>query len=153
MPSYKVIKVRKSVARPYTPPQELFADSGILTTPQRCGVLWGKLFSQHLGLPIDQETIEAVTKVPPQSQTRILTLKQSRTLHNRENLSPNPCGHKRALKRSNTATVTSYLNDPTTTLNDKGQPWLNLAESAGITLPKTRHIKASKFQDVEPQTV
>ena len=26
MPSYKVIKVRKSVARPYTPPQELFAD-------------------------------------------------------------------------------------------------------------------------------
>ena len=52
MAFYKVNKVRKSVARPYKPPRELFADSGILTTSQRCGILWGKPFSQHLGLLI-----------------------------------------------------------------------------------------------------
>ena len=153
MPSYKVIKVRKSVARPYTPPQELFEDSGILTTPQRCGVLWGKLFGQHLGFTIDQDTIEAVTKVPPRSQTRILTSKQPRTLHNRRDLGPDPRGRKRALRRSDTAAIASYLDDPTTTLNDKGQPWLDLAESAGVDLPKTTHIKTSKLRDVELQTV
>jgi hypothetical protein len=153
MPSYKVIKVRKSVARPYTPPRELFTEAGYLTTPQRCGVLWGKLFSQHLGFTIDQETIAAVTRVPPRSQTRILASKQPRTLHKREDLGPDPRGRKRAITRSETAAIASYLEDPTTTLDNKGQSWLDLAESAGVILPKTTHIKQGKEEIVEPQTV
>jgi hypothetical protein len=120
MPSYKVIKVRKSVARPYTPPRELFTEAGHLTTPQRCGVLWGKLFSQHLGFTIDQETIAAITRVPPRSQTRILALKQPRTLYKREDLGLDPRGRKRAITRSETAAITSYLEDPTITLDNKG---------------------------------
>ena len=57
MPAYKIIKVRKSEARPYTPPETLFDDAQQLKTPQRYGVLWAKLFSQHLGILIDQSDI------------------------------------------------------------------------------------------------
>jgi hypothetical protein len=153
MPAYKIIKVRKSEARPYTPPEALFDDAQELKTPQRSGVLWAKLFSQHLGIPINQSDIQAVKKVPPRSQTRILASKNPRTLQHLLDSGPNPHGRKRALTRADTAAIADYLDDPTTSLNQRGAPWLDIAEAAGVDLPKTEHIKPLGKRVVEPQSV
>lgn len=153
MPSYQVIKVRKFRGRPTTPPAALFEDSGHISTPQRSGVLWAKQFSQHLGIPISREIIEAVTKVPVRSQARILSSKQPRTLHKQPDLGPDPRGRKRSLTRSDTAAIAAYLDDPTTTLDQKAQPWLEIAESAGVQLPYTHHFKPEGQRIVEPQII
>ncbi|OCK96423.1 uncharacterized protein K441DRAFT_46308 [Cenococcum geophilum 1.58] len=46
------IRTRKSRARPFTPPPDLLKSIGHPKTPQRCGVIWAKLFSQKLRIPI-----------------------------------------------------------------------------------------------------
>jgi hypothetical protein len=53
----KVRKARKSRARYYTPPPDLISYEGQAKTPQRAGVLYAKLFSQALNVPIPTSVV------------------------------------------------------------------------------------------------
>lgn len=57
------IRSRKTRARHFTPPPDLACTEGQIKTPQRCGVLYAKLYSQELGIPIPQSLIRKVTGV------------------------------------------------------------------------------------------
>ena len=131
------IRSHKSRARYFTPPPELSNYEGQAKTPQRCGVLYAKLFAQELGIPIPTSIIRKVTGVPRRNQSRILASKEPRTLYNQPDSSPDPCGRKRALRWSDTSTISNYLEDPSTSFDDKGAPWLDIAEEAGVDLPET----------------
>jgi hypothetical protein len=135
------IRTRKSRARHFTPPPDLSFSEGQIKTPQRCGVLYAKAFSQELGIPIPQSLVRKVMGVAPRIQSRILISKETRTRHNQPNSGPGQRGRKKALSRTDTAAIADYLNDPTISLDDKGKPWLDIAESAGVILPKTTHFK------------
>jgi hypothetical protein len=60
-----LIRTRKSRARHFTPPPDLSFLKCQIKTPQRCGVLYAKVFSQELNIPIPQELIHKVTGVAP----------------------------------------------------------------------------------------
>jgi hypothetical protein len=91
--------------------------------------------------------------VKPRTQTRILASKQPRTLHNQPDLGPDPRGRKRGLNRSDTAAISNYLDDPKVPLDDKGKPWLDIAEDAGVELPKTTHFKPPGTRTITPKSV
>ena len=112
------IRSRKSTSRHFTPPPDLSLSEGQAKTPQRCGVLFAKLYSQELGIPIPQSIVRKVTSVVPCTQTRILASKQARTLHNRPDLGPDPRERKRALARSDTSAIGDYLDDDSVSLDD-----------------------------------
>jgi hypothetical protein len=38
-------------------------------------------------------------------------------------------------------------------LDDRGKPWQDIAEDAGVILPKTTHFKSPKLCTVEPQSI
>jgi hypothetical protein len=116
------IRTRKSRARHFTPPPDLSFSEGQIKTPQRCGVLYAKIFAQELNIPIPQELVRKVTGVAPRIQSRILSSKEARTRHNQPDSGPDPRGRKRVLTRNNTAVITNYLDDSTTSLDDKGAP-------------------------------
>jgi hypothetical protein len=143
---------RKPRGRHFTPPPGLHTSSGHVKTPQRCGVLFAKAFSQELGIPISQALVRKVTGVAKRVQRRILATKQTRTLHNR-NDGRDPRGRKRAMTRSDTAAIGNFLTDETVPLNDRGAPWLDVAEAAGVTLPETTHFKPYGRRVVTPQAV
>jgi hypothetical protein len=105
------------------------------------------------GITIDAEVIRKVTGVPPRGQTRILALKQARTLYNQPNSSPNPRGGKRALIRQDTSAIADYTDDGTIPLSNRGAPWLDIAIEAGVTLPETYHFKPPRMQTVTTQAV
>jgi hypothetical protein len=147
------IRTRKSRARHFTPPPELTSYNGQAKTPQRVAILTAKLLSQELNVPIPQELLHSVTGVPPRGQSRILASKQVRTLHNTVDKGPDPRGRKRALKRSDTAAIADYLKDPHTTLDDKGTPWVDIAEEAGVEFPKTVHFKPAGKRVVNMQSI
>jgi hypothetical protein len=136
------INSRKSRARHFTPPPDLL-HAGQLShpkTPSRCSVLWAKAFAQKLGITISQETVHEVTGIAPHVQTRILASKQPRTLHNQPDSGPDPRGRKRGITRSETAAIALHLDDTNISLDDKGKPWLDITEEAGVQLPKTVHF-------------
>ena len=141
--------------RPYTPPPDLAyqPEQGQVQTPQRCGVIYAKVFAQKLGIPIPKELVREVTGVAERIQTRILASKEVRTRHNQVDKGPDPRGRKRALTRSDTSAISDYLSDPTTSLDDKGEPWLDVAESAGVTLPETYHFKPPGHRMIQTQSV
>jgi hypothetical protein len=134
------IQSRKSRARHYTPPPDLFQHPGTHPkTPQRCGVLFTRLYSQELGIPIPSSIVRQITGIAPREQTRILSSKEPRTQHNRPDAGPDPRGPRRALKRSDTAVIGDYLDDKTVPLDDKGAPWYGIADAAGVTLESPIH--------------
>ena len=147
------IRSRKSRARYFTPPPDLSSSQGQVKTPQRCGVLYAKAFSQELGIPIPQSLVRKVTGVAKRIQTRILASKQVRTRHNQPDSGPDLRGRKRALTWTETAAISDYLDDSTISLDDKGKPWLEITQDAGITLPKTTHFKPPGVRTVTTQTV
>jgi hypothetical protein len=149
------IRSRKSRARHFTPPPDLLHldERTHPKTPSRCGVLWAKAFSQELGIPIPQSLVRKVTGVAERVQPRILASKQVRTRHNQPNSGPDPRGRKRALTRTETAAISSYLDDSTTSLNNKGKPWLDIAEDAGVILPTTTHFKPAGSRTITARTV
>ena len=113
------IRSRKSRARYYTPPPDLSTSNGQHpTTPQCAGVLFAKLYSQELGIPIPKSMIRNVTGIAERSQTRILSSKQVRPFHNRQDSRPDSGGQKRRLLRSETAAIANYLDDETVSLDD-----------------------------------
>jgi hypothetical protein len=147
------IRSRKSRARHFTPPPDLSFSEGQAKTPQRCGVLFAKLYSQELGIPIPSSLVQKVTGVAPRTQSRILCEKQARTLHNRPDSGPDLRGRKRCLTCSETSAISDYLDDSTTSLDDKGAPWLDIAESAGVKLPETAHFKPPGNRTINPKAV
>jgi hypothetical protein len=52
-----------------------------------------------------------------------------------------------------TAAIGSYLDDSTTSLDNKGKPWLDIAEDAGVILPTTTHLKPAGSRTVTTKTV
>ena len=128
------IRSRKSRARHFTPPPDLLHldERTHPKTPSRCGVLWAKAFSQELGIPIPQSLVRKVTGIAKRNQSRILASKQPRTLYNQPDSGPDPRGRKRCFTRSDTSTIADYLDDSTTSLDDKGAPWLDIAKEAGV---------------------
>ena len=149
------IRPYRRSARYYTPPPDLAhqQEQGHIQTPQRCGVIYAKIFSQELGIPINQELVRKVTGVAERIQSRILASKEVRTLHNQVDKGPDPRGRKRALTKTDTAIIGDYLSDSTTSLDDKGKPWLDIAEAAGVMLPETYHFKPAGHRMVETQSV
>jgi hypothetical protein len=142
------ITSRKSRARHFTPPAQLSTYEGQVKNPQRSGVIFAKLYSQELGIPIPQSLVRKVTGVTERNQSRILAFKEPRTFHNRFDLSPDPRGRKNALIRSETSAITDYLNDSTTSLNNRGAPWLNIAEQSGVYLLKIPHFKSFRLRTI-----
>jgi hypothetical protein len=146
-------RVRPSVARHFTPPIELSQSNGHAKTPQRSAVLAIKLVAQELKIQIPQELVQKVTGVAPRIQTRILASKQPRTRHNQPDSGPDPRGQKRAITRSDTAAIAAYADDASVPLDNRGAPWLDLAEASGVQLPQTYHIKPPGYRTIEPQSV
>lgn len=147
------IRSHKSRARHFTPPIDLSVSEGQAKTPQRCGVLYAKAFSQELGIPIPKSLVRKVTGVAERVQTRILASKQVRTRHNLPDSGPDPRGRKRGLTRTETAAISDYLDDSTTSLDDKGKPWLDIAEDAGIKLPQTTHFQPPGLRTIDPKPI
>ena len=143
---------RKHRKRHFTPPPDLLHKGQLKhpQTPQRCDVFWAKAFSQVLGILIPQDKVREATGIPPRVQGRILRSNQIRTLHNEPDSGPDPRGKSRALKRSDTFAISNYLDDPTTSLQDKGQPWLDITEASAVDLPQTYHFKPPGLRTIEP---
>jgi hypothetical protein len=38
-------------------------------------------------------------------------------------------------------------------LDDRGKPWLDIAEEAGVSLPKTYHFKPPGYRTLQPQCI
>jgi hypothetical protein len=148
------IKSRKSRARHFTPPPNLvYSGHAHPKTPSRSGVLWARAFAQKLGIQISQEIVREVTGIPERVQSRILTSKQARTLYNQEEAGPDPRGRKRVFKRSETAAVSSYLDNLTVSLDNKGKPWQDVIEDAGVILPQPTHFKPPGVRLMTPKSI
>jgi hypothetical protein len=149
------ISSRKHCRRHFTPPPDLAHEQKLKhpKTPSRCGVWYAKLFGQELGITIDAEFIRKVTGVPPRGQSRILTSKQVRSLHNQPDSGPDPRGRKRALIRQDTSAIADYTDDRTVPLDDRGGPWLDITMEAGVTLPQTYHFKPPEMRIVTTRAV
>ena len=91
--------------------------------------------------------------MPLYNQLRILALKQVRTLHNQVNKGPDLQGRKQALKRSDTSAIADYLNNDSILPDDKGKPWTDIAEAAGIVLPQTYYFKALGYYTIKPEAI
>ncbi len=79
--------------------------------------------------------------MPERTRSRILKEKEARTYYNRLDLGLDPRGKKRALLRSETATITNYLDDKSIILDDKGKPWLNITKDTRVDLLETIYFK------------
>ena len=148
------IRSRPSRARYYTPPPDLIHTPHTdIKTPSRCGVLYARLFSQATGQRISSATIRAVTGVAERDQSRILASKQVQMTHNIPDSGPDPRGRKPAILRSDTAAIALYLSDDKVDIDDKGKPWTDIAEDAGIELQQTWHFKPPGFRTLEGRTI
>ena len=144
---------RKSVARHYTPPPELCQSEGQAKTPQRAAVIAARAYAQELGIPIPQSLVRKVTGVAERVQSRILASKQVRTRHNLPDSGPDPRERKRYITRADSAAIAAYVDDETVPLNDRGAPWLDLAEASGVQLPQTYHFNPPGYRTIEPQSI
>jgi hypothetical protein len=126
---------------------------GQAKTPQRATVIAAKAFAQELGIPIPKSLVRKVTSVAERVQTRILASKQVRTRHNIPDSGPDPRGPKRVITRSETAVITAYVDDESIPLNNRGAPWLDVAEASGVQLPQTYHYKPPGYRTIEPQSI
>jgi hypothetical protein len=132
----------------HTPPLELKPPNtpkNPFETPYRSAVFTVHLLSETSGRkPGDPTTKQAMLDifgVPFRTQERILASGQVRSLHNEPDLGPSPCGRPRVFTYTETAAIASYLDDPIVPLDDKGNPWKDIAKTAGVELPKTTHFK------------
>jgi hypothetical protein len=124
----------------YTPPPDLkFDGNGQAQTPSRTAVIVCKLIEQATGHHISQELVQEISGLPPRSQTRTLASHSPRKRHNVPDAGPDPRGRHRGLTRADTAAISNYCEDPSTTIREKGQPWADIAIAAGVDLPQTMH--------------
>jgi hypothetical protein len=57
------------------------------------------------------------------------------------------------ITRSETAAIADYLDDDSVQLDNKGKPWTDIAEAAGIDLPQTYHFKAPGYHTIDPKAI
>jgi hypothetical protein len=76
-----------------------------------------------------------------------------RTLHNQPDSGSDPRGRPSVFIYSETAAITSYPDDSIVPLDNKGKPWKDITEAAGVGLPKTTHFKPPGRQTVNSRTV
>ena len=134
-------KVQKALIRQYTPPPDLAQYVGQVKTPQRSAVFVLRALARKRDLTLTREEIRDITGVAPRIQSRILSSKQLRTRHNQPDAGPDPRGKPRSLKHSETAAIANYLDDEHIPLDDKGAPWVDIAEAAGVELPPSIHYR------------
>ena len=120
----------------YTPPPTLFSDSKVLETPQRACIIFAKALEQELSVPIPPALLTKLTSASSRSQSRIATLKEIQTLHNRPDNGPDPQGRPAAFVRSDTRAIEGYLSDEDIPLEDQGTPWLNIAKKSRRRYPR-----------------
>ena len=137
----------------YTPPPTLFSHSGILETPQRANIIFAKALEQELSVPIPSALLTRLTGASTRSQSRIAASKEVRTLHNRPDNGQDPRGRVPALTRTDVATIEGYLSDENEPPEDRGVPWLDVAEAAGVGLPETTHFKPQGKREVTSHIV
>jgi hypothetical protein len=94
-----------------------------------------------------------VTDVAPQTQSRIFCEKQTQTLYNQSDSGSDLQRRKRCFIHSKTSVISNYLNDSTTSFDDKGTLWLDIAESAGVKLSETAYFKSSNNCIINFKTV
>jgi Ni,Fe-hydrogenase maturation factor len=137
----------------YTPPPTLFSNTGILETPQRANIIFAKALEQELSIPIPSAVLTKLTGASTRSQSRIAASKEVRTLHNRPDNGPDPRGRPPVITRSDVAAIEDYLSDENEALEDRGAPWLDIAEAAGVKLQETTHFKPPGKREVNSETV
>jgi hypothetical protein len=137
----------------YTPPPTLFSDSGILQTPQRANIIFAKALEQEFSIPIPPSVLNKLTSASTRSQSRIAASKEVRTLYNHKDNSQDPCGRLLALAQTDIAAIEGYLSDENEPLEDRGAPWLDIAESSSVKLSETTHFKLPGRRKVTAQTV
>jgi hypothetical protein len=122
----------KSRARPITPPSSLLKVQGHAETPQKSAIFAIKYFCQIRGIvaPTTAE-LQLITGVAPRNQLNIVRTNDCRTRHNQVTKGPDPRGRKRTVSEVATAQVVDYLTDPSKSLKEKSQPWLNIVDAAG----------------------
>jgi hypothetical protein len=91
-------------------------------------VIFAKALAEK-GYIIPKAIIREITNIPERVQTRILTSKQVRSLHNQDGIEPR--GRKRCITRAQSATIADHLSDSEVELDDKSKPWQNIAEDVG----------------------
>ena len=153
MPQLRSQKALQSNDRHYTPPPELADYNGHAKTPQRSAVFALRAFAKRRRIKITRKEIEEITGVATRVQSRILASKQLRTLHNTTDQGPDPQGRKKALKRSETAAISMYLEDDSIPLDQRGAPWPEVAKSAGISIPTTYHFKSNSYEPLTSYTI
>ncbi|KAG4428113.1 hypothetical protein IFR05_016404 [Cadophora sp. M221] len=150
MPSRRAFRRKKD----YTPPPDLaFDGTGHANTPARTAVIVCKLLEQELNVLIPCELVQRVSGIPPRSQSRTLTSHSPRKLHNRPDLGPNPRGRVLILSRDDIATIAAYVEDPSTSLHNKGLPWAGIATTAGVQLPETVYLFLAEKRLVNEQSI
>ena len=113
----------------------LFRSEGQYSTPQRALVFAAKLYSEALGKSIPCSIIEQVSKVPPRSQSHIISTNHVRTLHNILDSGPDPRGGQNiAFTKQQTSSIADYLDHPSTSIDDKGMPWQDIILDSGYNL-------------------
>jgi hypothetical protein len=73
--------------------------------------------------------------------------------HRLESRKPDPRTSLRSVTRQDTRAIRDYLVDPNVPLEKKSEPWLDIAEAAGVELPKTLHHKPEGYRTIEPKAV
>ena len=136
----KTIVSRKPQGRLYTPPPDLRhrCNKSHPRTPSRTAVITAKLIAQRMGITIPRSIVREITGVPESMQSRILASHEVRTLYNQSDVGPDPRGRPRAFTRNETIAVEDYLQDPLRTLSEKGAPWPDIVEEAGVALLKIK---------------
>jgi hypothetical protein len=132
-PAYlRVNKPLKQQNGPHTLSPELCQSEGQAKTPQRAAIIAARAYAQELGILIPQSLVRKVTGVAERVQSRILALKQVKTRYNLPNSGPDPRGRKRYITRADLAAIAAYVDDEIVPLNDRGAPWLDLAEASSV---------------------
>ena len=85
-------------------------------------MIWAKIIAQETGQSIPFSLLCKLTRLPERDQSRIIALKQVRTLYHQPDLGPDPRGRKPGLSCNETAAIGNYLDDPAVSLDDKGAP-------------------------------
>jgi hypothetical protein len=104
----------------YPPPDLSTSNGEHPTTPLHAEVIFAKLYSQELGVPIPKYIIRNIAGIAERSQTRIHSSKQVRTFHNCLDSGPDSRNRKWRLLRSETVAIVNYLDDETDPLDDRG---------------------------------
>lgn len=148
-------RVGASIKKRYTSPRDLphTIGAGHVRTPARSSIIAAKLIEQELKIKIDGKVKKKLFGVPERDQTRILKEKQPRTRHNWPDTGPDPRGRRRALTAQDTRAIYNFVTDPNVPEDDRKENWPDLAELAGVDLPKVTSWKPEGEFEVSARTI